>query len=474
MPVVSLRERELSPGGAANTAANAAALGASVNLASRVGTDADGEALLSLLRSRGVGVDSVVRTGAPTVAKHRLVVADQVVARFDEYAGTPVPGSDQRRVADALRLTVRESGALLVADYGLGLLGSDLREAVSAARESFRLLVVDAHDLRLWRAARPHLVTPNWSELLHLLGVEPAAETGRMRWVCGQRNSIVRAAQATWVAVTLDREGAVLLGRDGSCFVRRCEVTAADATTAGAGDAFAAAITLALQAGLRPDVALDLAGVAASVVVQRPRTAVCDASSLFSALTPALTASSGPVDLPTLRAICDGHRRAGRRVVLTNGCFDVLTRGHVTYLAQARALGDVLVVGMNSDGSAERVRGPGGTRNQAKDRAAVVSALRSVDHVVVFDEDTAVGLVETLRPHVYVKGGDYTEQMVPEAVAVRRCGGEVRLLGYVPAGDPPRPGSGAAVTGAAPAPNEPREPLEPSGPCEPSGPGRSS
>jgi rfaE bifunctional protein nucleotidyltransferase chain/domain len=133
-----------------------------------------------------------------------------------------------------------------------------------------------------------------------------------------------------------------------------------------------------------------------------------------------------------LAAIVVEHRRAGRSIVFTNGCFDVLHRGHVRYLEQARALGDLLVVAVNSDGSVRRLKGPDRPVNPVEDRVALLAALACVDHVVVFEEDSPAGLIETIRPDVYVKGGDYPPEMVPEAPLVRRLGGQVRTLGYVP------------------------------------------
>ncbi len=130
-------------------------------------------------------------------------------------------------------------------------------------------------------------------------------------------------------------------------------------------------------------------------------------------------------------AVLSRDREAGRRVVFTNGCFDVLHAGHVRYLAQARALGDVLVVGLNSDASVRRLKGAGRPVNPQDDRATVLAALRCVDHVVVFDEDMPVRLVGLVRPDLYVKGGDYTADALPEAPVVRRHGGEVRILPYL-------------------------------------------
>jgi D-beta-D-heptose 7-phosphate kinase / D-beta-D-heptose 1-phosphate adenosyltransferase len=143
----------------------------------------------------------------------------------------------------------------------------------------------------------------------------------------------------------------------------------------------------------------------------------------------------GPPGAVTTAALLEavaGHRRAGRRVVFTNGCFDVLHRGHVTYLEQAARLGDVLVVAVNSDASVGRLKGPHRPVNTAADRASVLSALRSVDHVIVFDEDTPIPLLELVRPQVYAKGGDYSAATLPEAAVMHRLGGEVHVLDYLP------------------------------------------
>jgi len=131
-------------------------------------------------------------------------------------------------------------------------------------------------------------------------------------------------------------------------------------------------------------------------------------------------------------AVLAGHRSAGRRIVFTNGCFDVLHRGHVEYLAAARELGDVLIVGLNSDASVRRLKGPPRPVNPAEDRAIVLAALASVDHVVEFGDDTPARLIESVRPDVYVKGGDYRLETLPEAAQIARLGGRVALLDFLP------------------------------------------
>jgi rfaE bifunctional protein nucleotidyltransferase chain/domain len=241
---------------------------------------------------------------------------------------------------------------------------------------------------------------------------------------------LVRRLGGADVLLTMDVDGAVLLPA-GAEPVRHVPAAhpAAESLACGAGDTFTAAATLARCAGLSAEAALVLAQTAADVVTAEPGTAVCDTAALTARLA---RADRGQVlTHRDLLATIAEHRRRGHRIVFTNGCFDVLHRGHVAYLRQARALGDVLVVALNGDASVRRLKGPQRPVNPLADRAGVVGALDCVDLVTSFDEDSPVALLERVRPQIYAKGGDYTPQMLPETPVVQRLGGQVRVLDYL-------------------------------------------
>jgi rfaE bifunctional protein nucleotidyltransferase chain/domain/rfaE bifunctional protein kinase chain/domain len=407
-PVLTLRRRQICAGGAGNAAANLAALGARPSLAAVVGQDPAGERLAARLTSGGVE-DRMIRVpGRSTPVKRRLLAGGQIVAREDEAGGGPVPAAAVRELIGMLERATEP--VLVVADYGLGGLPEPVRRWLMRHRERFRLVALDAHDLLSWRGLAPTVMAPSLAEA----GPGPADSAARrLREEFG----------AGVVAVTLGGEGAVVAGPH-TLHATRARA-APEAHAVGAGDAYLAAMTLALAAGAPVEVAADVAQAAAGVGVACEGTCLCDAEPLRAALT-------GQVTTDGLDRIVRRRRAGGARVVFTNGCFDVLHRGHVSYLRQARELGDLLVVAVNSDAGVRRLKGPGRPVVPVEDRVAVLAALSCVDYVVVFEEDSPAGLIERVRPDLYVKGGDYPPELVPEAALVRRLGGQVRTLGYVP------------------------------------------
>ncbi|OLR92948.1 PfkB family carbohydrate kinase [Actinokineospora bangkokensis] len=412
-PVVSVRHRTASPGGAANTAVNLAALGADTTLVTPIGDDAAGAELRGLLTAAGVRVRGCAR-GARTVVKHRVLADDHLMVRYDEgeaerWACPPVAVTDALVGADAL----------VVCDYGLGAC-DDLVDRLPTWRTSLPLLVVDAHDPARWRGARADVVTPNAGEVARLLGTDLPAD--RVAHLTARGGDVLAAAGAGAVVATLDREGALVL-TPGARPHRTWADPAPETQASGAGDTFCAALTAALACDVPLPLAAELAQAAADVVVHRPGTSVCGTAELVAAL-----GGNRAVPLEALVPVVARARAGGARVVLTNGCFDVLHRGHIACLTEARAMGDLLVVGVNDDASVRALKGGGRPVNPLADRVAVLSALSCVDHLVAFSGTDARALVSALRPDVYAKGGDHSAADLPEAAAVRAAGGQVRIV----------------------------------------------
>ncbi|NJL84622.1 MAG: D-glycero-beta-D-manno-heptose 1-phosphate adenylyltransferase, partial [Chloroflexaceae bacterium] len=195
----------------------------------------------------------------------------------------------------------------------------------------------------------------------------------------------------------------------------------------GAGDTFIAALTLAIAAGADPKAAARIAATASHLVVQQLGTNTCN----FALLRQSLSQIPKILHRNSLEAIVNHHRHQGQQIVFTNGCFDLLHPGHVTYLAQARALGDILMVGVNSDRSVQGLKGPTRPINPLEDRLAVLAALESVTYVIPFDESTPRELIKIVRPDIFAKGGDYTPETLAEAPLVTQLGGVIKILPFL-------------------------------------------
>ncbi|WP_026550894.1 D-glycero-beta-D-manno-heptose 1-phosphate adenylyltransferase [Arthrobacter sp. Br18] len=426
-PVVDVQRREYAAGGAANTAVNLAALGARVRICGLTGNDDAGRRLRSILTDAGVDVTGLVADDSVrTTTKYRIVGGDQVMLRLDDTPES-IPDAAAHRVAGTVAAATAGCDAVVVCDYGTGAVRGPVRSALLGMNPP-PLTVVDSHDPAVWADLRPDIVTPNAEEASRVLDRRLDTGSDRAATVQARRSELLAATGASAVVVTLDRDGTVLLGKDSEEH-RTWARPAVERQASGAGDTFVACLTAARAAGLPLATSLDLAQAAADVVVHRPGTSVCSTEDLAAHLDSFTDTALSEEELA--RRI-QRDREAGRRVVLTNGCFDVLHRGHTRYLNQAKQLGDVLVVALNDDASVRRLKGADRPINALADRAGVIAALSCVDYVTVFATDTPIPLIEALRPDIYAKGGDYSAQMLEETPVVEAFGGIVRILDYVP------------------------------------------
>jgi len=414
VPVLDVADEVPRPGGAGLAAALAAGDGAEVVLVTALAEDEDGERLAALLAGLGVRVVAVPHEGT-TPVKRRLRADGQSLLRLDSGSSGPVAPPPPQAVA-----ALASASAVLVSDYGRGLAAqADVRRALADAARAVPV-VWDPHP----RGAEPvpgaRLVTPNREEaalVAERLGVEDPTADGLAR-ISRQAAALVGAWQAHAVAVTLGAGGALLShGETSPSVLPAPRVEASD--PCGAGDRFASAAALALARG--------------DVTLEAVQAAVHAASAFVAAGGAAAFAQEAPsTGGRTGLDLVEQVRAAGGTVVATGGCFDLLHAGHVATLEAARALGDCLVVCLNSDTSVQRLKGPSRPLVPQADRARVLAALEPVDAVVIFEEDTPLEVLARLRPHVWVKGGDYAGAELPEAPLLRTWGGQSVVLPYLP------------------------------------------
>jgi D-beta-D-heptose 7-phosphate kinase/D-beta-D-heptose 1-phosphate adenosyltransferase len=435
VPVVRKTAEDHLPGGAANTAANLAALGAEVLFLALVGPDPAGALLRSALRVRGVD-DSlvVVDDQVATLQKVRMLADDQYVVRFDAGDTRTHANALQPDLAKRLESVYPDCDLVVISDYCYGVAGIPLivrlRE-LRAARP--RPLIVDSKDLAKFAGSGATLVTPNQLELQLAVKQKPNMSNGRLELEELERlgRELLSLLDAEFAAVTIAARGALVIARQEQAThvpthpVRR-------ANDVGAGDSFTAAAALAVGAGATPVDAARIAVEASRIAVTKRRTALVRRQELLQRVS--LEEPPASLSVDELAARLNAERLDGRTIVFTNGVFDILHAGHVRFLRGARRLGDVLVVGVNSDASARRLQGENRPINSERDRTALVAALEGVDHAIAFDEDTPEELIRILRPNVHVKGGDYADVPLPEARAVREVGGRVEVLPLIEAG----------------------------------------
>ncbi len=430
VPIVNIESRRDVPGGAANTAINLRALAAEPIFLSVVGDDCEGERLREIVRAEGIGADGIaVDPRRQTLAKHRVVAGSHLLVRFDQGTTSGIDDQTEHDLIERLIGFHRECDAIVVSDYGYGILTPRVIRCLShLQKREPRVLVVDSKRLADYRGACVAAVKPNYAETLRLLGLsEPESRTLRLATVEANGERVLEATGARLAAVTLDVDGALFF-EPGRPPYRTYARPQPQSQAAGAGDTFLAALALALASGADTQTTAEIASAAAAVVVAKDGTSSCARDELEDQLcTPEKIIPSRR----RLAARCKLYRHHGKRIVLTSGCFDILHSGHVAYLNQAKSLGDILIVAVNSDQSVRRLKGSHRPINRAEDRLQVLAGLSCIDHLVIFDENTPVKMIEAVRPHVFVKGGDYTRQSLPEGATVERLDGEVRILPFL-------------------------------------------
>ncbi|QDH14386.1 D-glycero-beta-D-manno-heptose 1-phosphate adenylyltransferase [Formicincola oecophyllae] len=444
VPVLSEGRERARPGGAANVALNAAALGCQVRLVGLVGDDTPGRQLAALLAgARLPGTVScaglVVEGSYRTVVKTRVLAGRQQIVRIDEENPPPPFGAPRSSALhEAVRQALRGADVIVCSDYAKGVLGDDILALVMKEAQQARVPVIaDPKRANLSAYAGAALLTPNQAELRQAVGMDSLESDSDIA------EAALQASLQFGGDVLLTRSGAgmSLWRRDGT--LRHAHSVPSEVyDVSGAGDTVIASMAAFLSGGLAMDDAMQLANIAAGLVVGKLGTASVSLAEIMAAFSQGQRVGMGRV--PALGpVICHGlderarhrlalWRQAGERIVFTNGCFDLLHPGHLKLLAEAATVGDRLVVGLNSNDSVARLKGKGRPIQDEKARAAMLAAMRGVDMVVVFGEDTPEGLIRALKPDVLVKGDDYREEDIVGADFVKSQGGLVVRVPVLP------------------------------------------
>jgi len=422
--VLAATREELLLGGCGNVAANLAALGAHVTCVSVVGKDESAARVRELLARSSLSGDGLVEdAGRPTSRKTRVVSQSQQLLRIDEEQVHPLEGEVERGVLARIDAALAQADIAVVSDYGKGVLTGAVLDRLCRGPSKVRVLVdPKGRDYRKYKGA--YVLTPNKLEAETATGIALDGPVSIRRAAL----ELCRIAGLHAAVITLGSRGMYCSLADGSREWSVPAVARAVYDVTGAGDTVLATMAFVLAAGAGLEEAMRLATVAAGLVVQRVGVAAVTPAEIEQALAESSGGSTGKVvgraELLERLAL---ERRAGRRIVFTNGCFDILHVGHLQYLQEARAQGDLLVVGVNSDDSVHRLKGEGRPVNRAEDRAALLAGFECVSLVTLFAEDTPLELIRAVSPDVLVKGADWKDKGVVGAEWVEAHGGRVVL-----------------------------------------------
>lgn len=432
--VLKVVKREHAAGGASSVAADITTLGARCVCVGVTGSDANGRLLRDILRQTGASTESLLElTDRPTITKERVIGLAQhrhrqQLLRVDEECTDPLTEADYQRLLELYQASLADCDIVCLQDYNKGLLQPAFCQTlITLARQAGKKVLVDPpldRDYKKFTGAT--LITPNRKETSHAVGfeIQTIADADRASQV------LQESLQLEMVVITLDKEGAFLRTPTLVEHVPTLPRNVYDVT--GAGDMMLAMLAVAMAAGCDDETALQLANTASGIEVEKFGVATVSVDEIVNEIISMHKGKTGKIlAADELVSHLEYHRQRKESIVFTNGCFDVLHRGHIEYLGFCKQQGDVVVVGLNSDSSVRQLKGPERPINNQHDRAAVLAALESVDYICVFDEPDPLRLIQQVCPDVLVKGADWKEKGVIGQEFVEARGGRLELAPLV-------------------------------------------
>jgi D-beta-D-heptose 7-phosphate kinase/D-beta-D-heptose 1-phosphate adenosyltransferase len=430
VPVLKVTKTEYNCGGAGSVAADLAALGAVPVCLGAIGKDRNGEILRKKLTESGADITSLLTlTDRPTTSKQRLVGLaqhrhQQQLFRMDEESTETLSNEQYEKILQTYKNNLQQADIVCLQDYNKGLLRLDIcREMIELAKKAGKKVLVDpclAADYSKYACAT--LITPNRQETFAKVGFEIKTADDAAR----AAEQLAKELQLEAVVITLDKEGAYLRTQKTSEIIPTRPRSVYDVT--GAGDMVLATLAITLAAGCDYKTAVQLSNVTSGIEVEKFGVATVTIEEIINEIT-GKSDKVRPVS-SLIKELAE-HRRQNATIVFTNGCFDVVHRGHIEFLRFCKLQGDIVVVGLNSDSSVKNIKGPDRPINNQYDRAAVLAALETVDYITVFDKPDPLNLIKKIKPDVLVKGQDWTQKGVVGAQFVESYGGSVVLAPLV-------------------------------------------
>ena len=419
VPVVKVKTIEERVGGAANVALNIAKLGGNVTLIGVIGDDSDGDQLQRLLQAEGVDCDFIVDKNLHTICKLRVMAQHQQLIRVD-FEEPPL-NFNQAEIAASLQNHLEKNDVVVFSDYGKGTL-ENVADYIPISKTAGLKTLVDPKGTDYSRYQNADLITPNLGELKAVVG------EGEIETIIQKGRELLAAQKIENLLLTRGEAGMSLIDANSTYSLPAQAKDVFDVT--GAGDTVIAVMALGLAIDLPLQDAMVLANLAAGIVVGKVGTSTVSTLELSREMHPHRN-TFGVVSENELEQIMQRAKAQDEKLVMTNGCFDLLHIGHITYLQQAKTLGDRLIVAVNSDESVKMLKGDSRPINDLQARMAVLAALECVDWVVSFSEETPERIYNKLLPNVLVKGGDYKPEEVVGGEAVIANGGAVKILSFV-------------------------------------------
>ncbi len=432
VPVVKMRHITETLGGAGNVANNLAGLGCRVKVIGICGEDRTADGLRQLFKQKQIEDGLITDPMRPTTTKTRIMAHKQQVLRLDEEDAQPLPADLLQSVSEHIERAIAASHAVIISDYGKGMFADRefTQQIIQSAHAHKIPVLVDPKGVDWQRYTGATCITPNTAELEAVVGAQLEDDEALLISTAGK---LRKRLDLAWLLVTRGAQGMCLVGPQDQTV--RIPAQAREVyDVSGAGDTVIATLAAMLAAQASMTEASRVANLAAGIVVGKLGTQPVLNSELSAALTYADRQNQYPYAAVKMRALDSAlasiqeWKTAFDKIVFTNGCFDLLHPGHISLLHQARALGDRLVVGLNTDDSVRRLKGPQRPILSEHDRAAMLSALECVDLVVLFDEDTPLALIEAIQPDILVKGSDYNPDQVVGKDVVEAYGGKVKLV----------------------------------------------